>query len=181
MIQTIYVAHVVQTYVMCLCIYSRVSMRRCPALCFQRWTCVILTTQWTSWPPTTSTSCLTAQRLLWPVGWWTTTWTTSWWKCSARGWGEGNGRNLMPWWKEDMRLLFCFLDTISSPCLFPVVWGGLPGAGPGQCCGLGRDVPRWGVHLWGFHRASVGLPHHPAATGEEVSLSNFTQTATSMT
>lgn len=48
MIKTLHMEHFVQIYVMCMCIYSRVSMRRWPTLCFQRWTCVILRTQWTS-------------------------------------------------------------------------------------------------------------------------------------
>ena len=46
--------------------------------------------------------------------------------------------------------------------------GGLLGAGKGPCGKLGRDLPRKGVHLREFLRASVGLPHHPTTTGEQV-------------
>lgn len=51
--------------------------------------------------------------------------------------------------------------------------GGLLGAGKGPCGKLGRDLPRKGVHLWEFLRASVGLPHHPTATGEQVRSSDL--------
>ena len=63
----------------------------------------------------------------------------------------------------------CF--CISSCLLFPAVWGKVRSAGQGQCSELECCVPRWGVHLWGLHRAPVGLYDHPAITGQEVCLS----------
>ena len=37
--------------------------------------------------------------------------------------------------------------------------------GPELCPRVGHHVPRTRVHLWGVHRAPVGLPHYRTAPG----------------
>lgn len=83
----------------------------------------------------------------------------------AKGWGEVGVRNFDA---EVERLLKNCCFFFSS---LYIVWGGLQRAGPGQCFGLEHIVPRWGVHLWWLHRATLGLSHHRTAPGEEVSFS----------
>lgn len=69
-----------------------------------------------------------------------------------------------------MMWLLCLVMVLNGQLLSTTDRGRLQCAGPGNCSGLGCHLPWWPIHLWGFHRAPVGLPHHPAAPGQKVSV-----------